>query len=79
MSPTFSKEQDALGTSLCWCRERAWHSSQGEKSVMWGIAVQPQLARHRIRYCSCFKHKGLNTQLRDTSDENMQFPSQIPN
>lgn len=36
----FSKEQDALGSALCWCRERAWHSSYGEKRVVWGVAVQ---------------------------------------
>lgn len=53
--PTFSKEQDALGTSLCWCRERAWHSSQGGKNIMWGIAVQAQLAKAQAKILQLFQ------------------------
>lgn len=52
---SFSKEQDALGTSLCWCRERAWHSSEGEKKVMWGVAVQAQLAKAQAKTLQLFQ------------------------
>lgn len=55
--PTFSKEQDALGTSLCWGMERAWHSSQGEKKAMWGIAVQAQLAKAQAKILQLFQRQ----------------------
>lgn len=58
---------------------RGFGTAARERKRLYGILqYRHYWSRHRLRHCSCFKHKVLDMQLREASDESTQFLSESP-